>query len=152
MGKKMKKQQFLTMLLLVCVMFFIGITIGSTWQASDLGVSRILKQSELDAESFLVEQELFDSFETNCPLAEKRINTLSEELWELGKVLGTKDAQEKLGSDDYNFLKRKYHLMQIRTYILFKKLQTDCGQKANIILYYYKKNDSQSEQQGKVLD
>jgi len=148
-----QQQRLLTTLLLVIVVFVIGVIIGNTWESSESRItSKILKQSELDTESFIVEQELFESFETNCGLAEQRINALSEELWKLGKVLGTKDAQEKLGSSDYNFLKRKYHLMQIRTYILTKKLQVDCGQKIDIILYYYDLDDPLSEQQGKILD
>ncbi len=149
----MKKQALFTTALLVCTVFAIGIILGNTWQSSKTNeVSKVLRQSELDAESFLVEQELFESFETNCALAEKRLSSLSEELWKLGKVLGTDDAQEKLGAENYAFLKRKYHLMQIRTYILDKKLQDDCGSKTNVVLFYFKKKGQSSEQQGKILD
>lgn len=149
----MKKQVLLTTVLLVIVVFSIGIILGNAWKSSSSDeVSKVLQQSELDAESFLVEQELFESFETNCPLADKRLSSLSEELWKLGKVLGAQDAQQKLGDENYNFLKRKYHLMQIRTYILDKKLQTDCGSKTNVILFYFKRGDESSEEQGKILD
>ncbi len=147
-----KKQVMLTTFLLVCVVFVIGVITGNYWNSGQTQVSKILKQSELDTESFIVEQELFESFETNCALAEKRLGTLSEELWKLGKILGGQDAEEQLGEENYNFLKRKFHLTQIRTYILDKKLQSDCGSKTNIILYYYKKGDQASEQQGKILD
>ncbi len=149
----MKKQVMLTTILLVAVVFSTGLLLGNSWKSAGANeISKILRQSELDAESFLVEQELFESFETNCDLAEKRLGSLSEELWKLGKVLGALDAKEKLGAEDYNFLKRKYHLMQIRTYILDKKLEADCGSKTNIILFYFKRQDTQSEQQGKILD
>ncbi len=148
----MKKQVLLTTILLVIVVFSIGIILGNAWKSSSSDeVTKVLQQSELDAESFLVEQELFESFETNCPLADQRLSSLSEELWKLGKVLGAQDAQEKLGDENYNFLKRKYHLMQIRTYILDKKLQTDCGSKTNVILFYFGQ-DKLSEEQGKILD
>lgn len=149
----MKKQVLLTTILLVGVVFSIGVILGNSWKASEAnGAAKVLRQSELDAESFLVEQELFESFETNCDLAEKRLSSLSEELWKLGKVLGTSDSREKLGAEDYSFLKRKYHLMQIRTYVLDKKLQTDCGSMTNVVLFYFKLNDPASEQQGKILD
>ena len=149
----MKKQTLLTTILLVCVVFILGIILGNYWKSSETTeISKVLRQSELDAESFLAEQELFESFETNCALAEKRLSSLSEELWKLGKVLGTDDAQEKLGEENYGFLKRKYHLMQIRTYVLDKKLQDDCGSKTNVILFYFKRKDTLSEQQGKILD
>jgi hypothetical protein len=149
----MKKQTLLTTILLVCIVFVIGVILGNSWNSAETTeVSKVLRQSELDAESFLAEQELFESFETNCALAEKRLSSLSEELLKLGKVLGADDAQEKLGEENYGFLKRKYHLMQIRTYILDKKLQEDCGSKTNVILYYFKRKDAPSEQQGKILD
>ncbi|MEM3154070.1 MAG: hypothetical protein QW165_00690 [Candidatus Woesearchaeota archaeon] len=149
----MKKQVLVTTVLLLAVVFSTGILFGSQWKSSrSEEISKILKQSELDAESFMVEQELFESFETNCQLAEKRLDSLGQELWQLGKVLGSDDAKEKLGEENYRHLKRKYHLMQIRTYILDKKLQQDCGSTINVILFYFKQNDPASEQQGKILD
>jgi hypothetical protein len=149
----MKKQVLVTTVLLVAVVFAIGVLLGNQWKSSSsTEITKVLRQSELDAESFLVEQELFESFETNCPLAEKRLGSLGQELWQLGKVLGASDAKEKLGEDNYSFLKRKYHLMQIRTYVLDKKLQQDCGSGINVILFYFKKDDPASEQQGKILD
>ncbi len=146
------KQALLITTLLVCIVFVIGIILGNSWNSGQTEISKTLKQSELDTESFLVEQELFESFETNCALAEKRLSSLSDELWKMGKILGAQDAKQKLGEENYNFLKRKYHLMQIRTYVLDKKLQQDCGIKTNIILFYFKQDDTLSEQQGKILD
>ena len=150
----MKQKQVLgTTILLVCVVFAIGVIVGNTWKSTEARESaKILRQSELDTESFLVEQELFESFVTNCAFAEKRLGSLGEELWRLGKVLGTPDAEEKLEVGEYNFLKRKYHLMQIRTYVLNKKLQADCGSETNVILFYFNREDPLSEQQGKILD
>ena len=146
------KQTFTTTIILFCIVLAVGVIIGNTWKSESTELSKNLRQSELDTESFLVEQELFESFETNCDLAGKRLSTLSEELWKLGKVLGTEDAKERLGEENYNLLKRKYHLTQIRTYVLEKKLQQDCKSTTNVILYYFKQNDPASEQQGKILD
>lgn len=146
------KQILLTTILLVCIVFAIGVIVGNTWKSQSAEMSKVLRQSELDTESFIVEQELFESFETNCALAEKRLSSLSEELWKLGKVLGASDAKQNLGSEDYNLLKRKYHLTQIRTYVLEKKLQEDCKSTTNVILFYFKQDDPSGEQQGKILD
>jgi len=147
------KQAFIITTLLVSVVFIIGVIIGNTWKTADADeVSKIIRQSELDAESFLVEQELFESFEANCELADKRLGSLNQELWKLGKVLGTGDAKQKLGDEDYGFLKRKYHLMQIRTYILDKKLQQDCESQTNVIIFYFNQDDQLSQRQGEILD
>ncbi len=149
----MKKQVLVTTILLLAIVFSIGVLLGNQWKSyrSD-EITNVLQQSELDAESFLVEQELFENFETNCPLAEKRLGSLGQELWQLGKVLGATDAKERLGEENYAFLKRKYHLMQIRTYILDKKLQEDCNSTRNVILFYFQQQNPDSEQQGKILD
>jgi len=149
----MTKQALFTTVLLVGVVFVIGMMLGNAWRSGESNeITKILRQSELDTESFLIEQELFESFETNCQLAEKRLGSLSGELWNLGKMLGGSDSEEKLGADNYKFLKRKYHLMQIRTYILDRRLKEDCGSKTNIILFYFKRQDPLSEQQGLILD
>ena len=150
---KNDKQGFITLILLVLVVFSVGVVLGNTWKGAQSNeISKLLQGSELEAESFLVEQELFESFETNCELTEKRLIALTEDLSKLGKTLSAEDAKEKLGDADYNFLKRKYHLAQIRTYILLKKLQTDCGKSMDVILYYFAKNDAESSKQGMILD
>lgn len=147
------RQVWLVTFLLVCVVFVIGVLVGNAWNSGGADdVSRVLKQSELSAESFLVEQELFSSFETNCGLAEKRLSSLSEELWNLGKALSGPKPVQALGPEDYAFLKMKYHLMQIRTYVLYQKLQKDCQNNVNVILFYFKQNDANSEEQGNILD
>jgi len=147
------KQQLLIILLLVCVIFVVGVIVGNAWRSgSSSEISKILRQSELSAESFLIEQELFESFETNCELAKKRLSSLSDELWKLGKVLGGPEARKELGESDYDMLKRKYHLMQIRTYVLYKKLQEDCHGQINVILFYFRQEDQDSAEQGKILD
>lgn len=149
----MRQQKHITAILLVLVVFVIGIFIGSTWKGSEsTPVERMLKQSELDAESFLIEQELFDSFDASCDLTRKRLETLSDGLWQLGKTLGGEDAEETLGAENYHYLKRKFHLMQTRTYILYKKFRDNCGEDTNIILFYFKRGDPQSTEQGLILD
>ena len=147
------RQTWLVTLLLVLVVFVVGVLVGNAWRSGTSSeVSKVLRQSELSAESFLIEQDLFENFETNCGLAKKRLSSLSEELWKLGKVLGGPEAKKELGANDYDMLKRKYHLMQIRTYVLYKKLQQDCQAQVNVVLFYFKKNDDNSEAQGKILD
>ncbi|MBS3124706.1 hypothetical protein J4211_00410 [Candidatus Woesearchaeota archaeon] len=147
-----QKQVIITMFLLVAVVFVLGVVLGNSWKSADSSeVGKILRSSELDAESFRVEQELFKSFESNCELAKTRLGALSEDLARLGKVLGAKDARVQLG-DDYDFHKKKFHLMQIRTYVLEKKLTTDCADSGDVVLYYYRQGDPASEGQGRVLD
>ncbi|MBW3018862.1 hypothetical protein KY329_01590 [Candidatus Woesearchaeota archaeon] len=145
-------RSFLISVLLVIIVFAVGIFVGSALKGADsTGIDKMLKNSELSTESFLVEQELFESFDTSCDLAEQRLATLSEDLWRLGKVLGEGDAEKRLGKD-YDFLKRKFHLMQIRIYVLYKKLQQNCGIDTNVVLFYFDRSDESSTEQGLILD
>ena len=148
-----RHQELVTVVLLVVVVFSVGVLLGSAYKSAGASeVSKALRSSELDAESFLVEQDLFESFNAGCELAEGRLKEQSVELGQLGKVLGAGDAQAKLGEEDYGFLKRKYHLMQIRTYVLEKKYADECGSGPNVILYYFRRDDPNSEAQGQILD
>ncbi len=148
-----RNQELVTVVLLVVVVFSVGVLLGSAYKSAGADeVSKTLRASELDAESFLVEQDLFDSFNAGCELAQGRLREQSLELGQLGKVLGADDALARLGAEDYGFLKRKYHLMQIRTYVLEKKFTDDCGNGTNVILYYFTRDDENSEAQGQILD
>ncbi len=145
-----RKQAIITKFLLVIIVFALGVILGNSWNSGS-DVDKLLRASELDSESFRVEQELFKTFELNCDLAKKRLNALSGDLGRLGKVLGADNARELLG-EDYGFHKKKFHLMQIRTYILERKLASDCEDSGNVVLYYFSQNDSLSRAQGQILD
>lgn len=148
-----RRQLFLSVVLLVVLIFAIGIIVGRSVSNPELSeVNRFIKQSELTTESYLIEQELLAGFEKNCDLAQLRLATLSEELWQLGKLLGSATAKEDLGASDYDFLKRKFHLMQIRTYTLYHRLRQDCAVSVPVILFYYSKQDQPSQDQGIILD
>ncbi len=148
-----RRQTYLSIILLLILVFAIGIIVGRSVSNPELSdVNRFIKQSELTTESYLIEQELFAGMEKNCDLAKLRLSVLSNELWQLGKLLGSETAKQDLGEEDYNFLKRKFHLMQIKTYTLYHQLKQDCSVDVPVILFYYSQNDAKSQEQGAVLD
>ena len=148
-----KKQVFLSTIFALCIVFVVGIIIGNLISNPETKeVNKVLKQSELSTESYLLEQELLADFDQNCELAKTRLAALSGELWQLGKLLGTETAKQDLGESNYNFLKLKYHLMQIKTYLLHANLNKDCNFTTPIILFFYSQDDANSKEQGKILD
>lgn len=148
-----KRQLFVSLILLLVIVFAIGIIVGRSVSNPELSeVDRFIKQSELTTESYLIEQELLAGFEKNCDLARIRLATLSEELWKLGKLLGSATAKQDLGAKNYDFLKRKFHLMQIKTYTLYHRLRQDCQVDIPVVLFYYQQRDPQSLEQGAILD
>ncbi|MEM2916111.1 MAG: hypothetical protein QXT19_02020 [Candidatus Woesearchaeota archaeon] len=148
-----KRQTYISMILLLILVFATGIIVGRSVSNPELSeVNKFIKQSELATESYLIEQELFAGMEKNCDLAKLRLSALSRELWQLGKLLGSETAKEDLGMANYDFLKRKFHLMQIKTYTLYHRLSQDCAVDVPVILFYYSQNDSKSLEQGAILD
>jgi len=147
-----KKYKFLFLVLIIAFVFALGLCLGSHFAALDGGVHRILKESELNAESFLIEQQLIETLGSDCGFSQDRLAALSEQLWKLGVMLDKESAEEELGEEGYNFLKRKFHLMQIKTYALYKKLEQNCGKEFDVILFYFKRDDPASRQQGDILN
>src|SRR3989344_8255383 len=79
-------------------------------------------------------------------------SALSGELDELGRKLEW--GQENLGStEEVAYLKKYYSLLQIKDYLLIKKISADCGIKSAFILYFYTtaKNCSECERESLVL-
>ena len=79
-------------------------------------------------------------------------SVLSGELDELGRKLDW--SQNHLGAtDEVSYLKKYYSLLQIKDYLLMKKVSASCGEKFAFILYFYttKENCSLCEKEGLVL-
>ncbi|MEK7080906.1 MAG: hypothetical protein AAB902_00730 [Patescibacteria group bacterium] len=79
-------------------------------------------------------------------------SVFSGELGELGSKLEW--SQKNLGaSDEVSYLKKYYSLLQIKDYLLTKKISARCGVKSAFILYFYTtaENCSLCEQESLVL-
>lgn len=79
-------------------------------------------------------------------------NTLSREVGQLGdKLLYT---EEKVGADNQDFqnLKTYYSLLEIKDYLLMKKISEKCNDKTVFILYFYSnKSCTDCQNEGYVL-
>ncbi|MBS3122888.1 hypothetical protein J4434_08465 [Candidatus Woesearchaeota archaeon] len=150
--EKYMKQTFLVIIVVIAIVFFIGILLGKHIESKEQEeIARFIKNLELNTESFLVEQELLGASE-DCSLSEERINSLSSELYNLGIMLSEPTSESNLGKDNYKLLKKKFHLMQIRTYLLYNQFKKNCKSDEHVILFYYGKNNPDSKEQGKILD
>ncbi len=79
-------------------------------------------------------------------------SVLSGELGELGQKLEW--GQENLGAtEEVSYLKKYYSLLQIKDYLLMKKISARCGVKSAFILYFYTtaENCSECEKESLVL-
>jgi hypothetical protein len=78
-------------------------------------------------------------------------NVLSDELGVLADKLTYTEG--RLGNDSADLLKLKtyYTLLQIKDFLLMKKVSLKCNTKPVVILYFYTMDCSECEQQGYVL-
>jgi len=140
--------------IITTIIFLIGIFVGyqfDNFRTTD--VLESLKQSELDAQSYITEQEFFENFGGyRCELAQPKLTELSSRLGELGFNLVNYEERNIFKQKDYNYLLRKYFLEEIRTYILFSQLKKECKLNNTLILYFFDPSDIESERQGRVLD
>lgn len=71
-------------------------------------------------------------------------SVLSGELGELGQKLEW--GQDNLGSaEEVSYLKKYYSLLQIKDYLLMKRISARCGTKSAFILYFYTTAENCSE-------
>ncbi len=137
----------------ICIAFVLGTLLGwglSTQKLSE--ATKILKNTELNTESLLLEQDLVKTLgKRSCGVAQQRINELGNQLYGLGNLLGSETSRAELGVN-YDVLKRQFHLLQIRTYTLNFQLQQECNESSPVVLFYYAKNNTASLEQGIILD
>jgi hypothetical protein len=155
MVRKFPKHIFLTSLAITVVVFVAGLMLG--FGLDNLRTSSILEglqDNELDAESFVIEQNFWEvvADEDSCEVAEARLNSLSIELVELGNYLTSYQQKSLFKEDEFNYLARWYFLLEIEGYVLYHDIKRSCEVSNDVILYFYDPEDSDSENQGFTLD
>src|SRR3989344_5866506 len=116
-------------------------------------VSNILSQKKLEDVRAIENRVALDilSSETQFALLEetscKDISPgfLSKELGSLGGKLVYAENQTGFDVSDIEYLKRSYFLLEIKDYLLMKRLTVKCGIKPTFILYFYSTEDSCEE-------
>src|SRR3989344_6454342 len=132
------KHIFVTSLAITLVVFAGGLLLG--WNLDTLRTNEILsnlRTNELDTESYLIEQAFWDSFGgEDCSFAEPRLNSISVELAELGHYLNDYQKKNLFEEDEFQYLARRYFLLEIKGYTLYNELKQQCNIENNVILYF----------------
>src|SRR3989338_3106427 len=123
--------------------------------------SNILSQKKLEDVRVIENRVALDilSSETQFALLEETSCSdigpgfLSKELGSLGEKLSYAENQTEFNSGDLEYLKRSYFLLEIKDYLLMKRLTEKCGIKPTFILYFYSTEEDckDCEKMGYVL-
>ena len=116
-------------------------------------LSNLLSESDLNSQSYLINQDFYSVFggdwcKNALPLAEK----VSLESVRVGRLLSSYESKKFYNEDEYNYLKRKYFLLELNAFILFTKMNQNCKTKNHMILFFYDIDQGSSIAQGTNLD
>lgn len=139
------------------IVFFITVTIFATglWFSNYLNNKKIaqLKSTESTISLDLLSSEVQFSLleEQSCKEVESS-TVLSSELNTLADKISYSESNIGAENVDVVSLKKNYSLLEIKDYLLMKKIKERCGENSIFILYFYK-NDNCDEctKQGYVL-
>lgn len=147
------KNIFLTSLILTILIFVSGILLnyGLDFVRLDV-VSNVMLAHELSTESYVIEQEFINAFGgERCDVMQKRIFRLKEEIRKVGADLGSYSRFSFFNKKDFDYLKRKYFLLELAFLNHIHKLNKACGQSFVPIIFFYEIDDDASERQGFIL-
>jgi len=152
--KKYKQHLLITSFIVAAVIFLAGIALG--WTIDNFKVNTItsaLNQNELNTESFLLESQFVENFGGDyCKLLNLRIKDLQKSIAQTSEQLSTWGESKKFKTSDFDYLKRKYFLLEIKFLFLLQDMTHTCGKSYDTILFFYNIDDSQSMRQGYALD
>lgn len=150
---KHSKHIFLTSLLLTILIFTAGILINYGLDFVRINViSDVMISHELSTESYMLEQEFISAFGgSHCSVMQGRISSLKDEIRQVGADLGSYSRFSFFKKQDFDYLKRKYFLLELDFLSRIERLNKECGQSVIPVLFFYEIDDDDSERQGFIL-
>lgn len=150
----MKPQNvFLTSLVLTVLIFAIGILLnyGLDFLRMD-SISTVMDSHERNTDAYLTEALFADVFAgSRCEVMNSRILDLKKEIQKVGVELSSYSRFSLFNRKDFDYLKRKYFLLELRFLSLVLQVNDACNKPYIPILFFYRIDDSASESQGFVL-
>jgi hypothetical protein len=148
----MKKYRYLIALAITSALFGTAFYISN--KINDARVEVVTSMQENMAIDILSLETQFDLLQERSCTDLRENSILSTELTKIQSRLGYTEAQ--LGSDNERVLhlKRQYSLLQIKDYLLMKRVAAKCNLKPIFLLYFYSNKDkecSDCQKQGYVL-
>lgn len=148
----------LSVITILCIIMFItGLALGVVLFGQ--GPADVLEASELAIESAALEQLLFSEYTPeHCSSLSERQREQAQILARVGRELSEGEQAGAFSSREFDVLKKRYHLMQIRSYLQLHKLSINCEEEYLTIIFFYEglggdeRAINNSLEQGLILD
>jgi len=149
----MKNNVFLSSLVITVLIFSSAMLINYSLDFFRLGsIMEVMQEHEISSEAYLAEERFIETFGGNkCNTLNNRIDLLKDEIKEVGVELSGYGRISFFKKDDYNYLERKYFLLQLKFLASIEKLNRECGMPFVPVLFFYEIDDDVSERQGYIL-
>ncbi|MBW2977466.1 hypothetical protein KY331_01355 [Candidatus Woesearchaeota archaeon] len=115
-------------------------------------LDRVINDYHLSSEAYLAQRDFINTFGGDkCTIITSKVQELKEEISTVGSDLSKYGEKTIFKKRDFDYLKRKYFLLELKFYSLLKELE-HCDDRYIPIMFFYKKDDDLSIRQGYVLD
>ncbi len=140
-------------LLLTILIFAVGILLNHAFDAFRISIiENVMTAHEIDTEAYRVENFFAETFGgEQCDIMVARISDLKKEVRKVGEDLGSYSRFSFFRKKDYDYLKRKYFLLELRFLALIQKLNKECDKPYLPIIFFYEIDQDESERQGFIL-
>lgn len=148
-----RKTILLRSLLLTILIFAVGILVNHVFDAFRISIIEdVMIAHEIDSEAYRVEKFFTETFGgEQCEAMVSRISDLKNEIRKVGEDLGSYSRFSFFRRKDYDYLKRKYFLLELRFLALIEKLNKECDKPYLPIIFFYEIDQDESERQGFIL-
>ncbi len=116
-------------------------------------IESVISEHDLSTQAYLIEKEFAESVGSDtCDIMNARIAKLKAEIRQVGGDLSSYSRFSFFKKQDFDYLKRKYFLLEIRFLTLINAVNNECGHPYVPILFFYEIDDDLSERQGFILE
>lgn len=149
-----QRQVLVQSLILTILIFVSGIVLNHFFDEARLGlINDVLRAHEIDSDAYQVEQLFTQMYGGNqCEVMSARIGDLKKEIRKVGEDLGSYSRFSFFRKHDYDYLKRRYFLLELRFLALIERLNKECSKPYLPVVFFYEIDDDASERQGFILE
>jgi len=143
-----KNYIFVTSFFMTVIVFAIGFLLNYGLDFARIDeVTNIMAEHEMSRDSFIVQTNYIGS----CNSMTEKLGDLKGEISKVGTDLSNYGKISFFRKKDFDYLKRKYFLLELRFYTIIQELNARCGQRYLPVLFFYEIDDDLSERQGYML-